>query len=57
VGPLRLDREKLAVGGSPGMMLVVYHAEPGSASAERLALLASAALPEHQTDRETRAPR
>lgn len=40
VGELRVDREKLAVSGSPGMMVVVYHAEPGTADADKLALLA-----------------
>ncbi|MDH6180092.1 transcriptional regulator with XRE-family HTH domain [Microbacteriaceae bacterium SG_E_30_P1] len=41
VGELRLDREKLSVSGTDGIMLVVYHAQPGSESAERLALLGS----------------
>lgn len=40
MGRLRLYREKLAV-GTTGPVLVVYHAEPGSDDAERLALLAS----------------
>ena len=44
VGELRVDREKLAITGTEGMMLVVYHAEPGSESAEKLALLALATL-------------
>jgi len=44
VGELRVDREKLGVSGTEGMMLVVYHAEPGSESAEKLALLAMASL-------------
>jgi transcriptional regulator with XRE-family HTH domain len=39
LGELELDREKLAVSGHDGMMLVVYHPEPGSESAEKLALL------------------
>lgn len=43
VGELELSREKLAVGGTEGQMLVVYHAEPGSSSAEKMALLASLA--------------
>jgi transcriptional regulator with XRE-family HTH domain len=42
VGALSLDREKLAIGGTDGMMLVIFHPEPGSESAEKLALLASA---------------
>jgi transcriptional regulator with XRE-family HTH domain len=44
VGSLALDREKLAVSGIEGMMLVVYHPEPGTDAAEKLALLASAIL-------------
>jgi transcriptional regulator with XRE-family HTH domain len=39
VGELRLHREKLQVTGADGIMLVVYHADPGSADAEKLALL------------------
>nr|WP_062333419.1 helix-turn-helix transcriptional regulator [Herbidospora sakaeratensis] len=45
VGELRLDREKLAVSGTDGLMLVIYHPEPGSEHAEKLALLASASVP------------
>ncbi|UQS23451.1 helix-turn-helix transcriptional regulator [Amycolatopsis thermalba] len=46
VGRLVLYREKLEVTtGTEGMMLVVYHADAGSSDAEKLALLASAALP------------
>lgn len=41
VGQLRLDREKLAVSGTDGIMVVIYHAQPGTESAERLALLGS----------------
>jgi transcriptional regulator with XRE-family HTH domain len=44
VGPLRLDREKLAVAGVDGAMLVIYHPEPGTDSADRLSLLASASV-------------
>ncbi len=43
VGDLTLSREKLAVGGAEGQLLVVYHAQPGTSSAEKLALLASLA--------------
>jgi len=43
VGELTLRREKLAIGGTAGQMLVIYHAEPGSPSAEKLAILASLA--------------
>lgn len=41
VGGMTLDREKLAVSGTEGLMLVLYHPEPGSSSAEKLAVLAS----------------
>ncbi len=44
VGLLELRREKLAVGGTDGQLLVVYHAERGSTSAQALALLGSLAL-------------
>jgi transcriptional regulator with XRE-family HTH domain len=42
VGELRLNREKLAVdGGSGGLILAIYHPDAGSESAEKLSLLAS----------------
>lgn len=41
VGELTLAYEELAITAEPGQVLVVYTAEPGSASAERLRLLAS----------------
>ncbi|HTJ70869.1 MAG TPA: helix-turn-helix transcriptional regulator [Actinospica sp.] len=41
VGELTLNREKLAVGGAEGQMLAIYHADAGSAHAEKLELLAS----------------
>jgi transcriptional regulator with XRE-family HTH domain len=41
VGKLTLSYEALTVNGAPGQQLVVYHAEPGSPSAEALALLGS----------------
>lgn len=43
VGPLRLDREKLSITGTDGAMLVIYHPEPGTDSADKLALLGAAA--------------
>ena len=43
VGMLELRREKLTIGDSGGQILVVYHAEPGSPSADALALLGSLA--------------
>lgn len=41
VGELRLRREKLAIGGTSGQMLVVYHADPASPDADKLRLLGS----------------
>jgi transcriptional regulator with XRE-family HTH domain len=45
VGELTLHREKLSIGGAEGQMLAVYHAQPGTSSAEKLGLLASLASP------------
>ena len=45
VGELTLNRERMHINGTEGLMLVVYHPDAGSADAEKLALLASAALP------------
>ncbi|MEU1784732.1 helix-turn-helix transcriptional regulator [Streptomyces sparsogenes] len=44
VGLLRLNRERLGIGGNgtAGQTLVIYHPDPGSDSADKLALLASA---------------
>ena len=52
VGAMTLNRERLAVTGADGLMLVVYHADAGSAAADKLGLLASAALPAAEPDRE-----
>ncbi|MFI8527340.1 helix-turn-helix domain-containing protein [Promicromonospora sukumoe] len=57
VGALRLDREKLAVSGTDGIMLVVYHAQPGTESAERLALLGSMAAPSRADRQGQQVPR
>ncbi|MES9542256.1 hypothetical protein [Actinomadura sp. NPDC000600] len=43
VGPLTLTMQTFDVRSSPGQELVVYHAEPGSESADALALLGSLA--------------
>ncbi|WP_280362445.1 helix-turn-helix domain-containing protein [Nocardia wallacei] len=54
VGSLKLRHEKLPIPDADGQILVVYHAEPGSPSAERLALLASEhvmARPESRPER------
>lgn len=45
VGHLGLYREKLAISGGSGQMLVIYHAHPASEAAEKLRLLASIAAP------------
>jgi transcriptional regulator with XRE-family HTH domain len=42
VGALRLNREKLHISGTTGQMLVIYHPDPGTDSADKLVLLASA---------------
>lgn len=44
VGEMRLHRERLAISGTDGMTLTLYHAEPDSVDAEKLALLASSVL-------------
>jgi MmyB-like transcription regulator ligand binding domain len=44
VGELRLNREKLDISGTAGQMLVIYHPDPGTENADKLALLASAML-------------
>jgi hypothetical protein len=43
VGELMLSREKLAITGTEGQLLVIYHARPGTSSEEKLDLLASLA--------------
>lgn len=45
VGEMTLNRERMAISGAEGMMLVVYHPDAGSADADKLALLDSASLP------------
>jgi transcriptional regulator with XRE-family HTH domain len=46
VGELSLTYESFAVGGSPGQVLCVYHAEPGSPDAQALSLLETVAAGE-----------
>jgi transcriptional regulator with XRE-family HTH domain len=43
VGEMALYREKLQISGTDGQVLVIYHPEPGTPSAERMALLGSLA--------------
>jgi transcriptional regulator with XRE-family HTH domain len=56
VGDLTLSREKLAIGGAEDQILVVYHAQPGTSSAEKIALLASLTSPTATVARDLRAP-
>ncbi|MGW4467854.1 helix-turn-helix domain-containing protein [Micromonospora sp. NPDC004704] len=58
VGALSLHRERLAISGTDGLTLVLYHAETGSESAEKLALLGSSVITpaeEPRTDGNSRA--
>ncbi len=48
VGPLELSYEKLPIPDTDRQALVVYHAAPGSASAQALALLANTAAEERE---------
>jgi hypothetical protein len=43
VGEMYLRREKLDIAATDGQQLVIYHAEPGTDSAQALALLGSIA--------------
>ncbi|WP_406139228.1 helix-turn-helix domain-containing protein [Streptomyces sp. NBC_01089] len=45
VGALRLNRERLGIDGTTGQTLVIYHPDPGTDSADKLALLAAATQP------------
>jgi len=42
VGGLQLNRERLSIDGTQGQTLVIYHPDPGTDAADKLALLASA---------------
>jgi hypothetical protein len=53
VGEMTLNRERLAINGTDDQMLVVYHPDAGSGDADRLALLASVALPTSTIERGT----
>lgn len=44
IGELTVRREKLTIGGARDQLLVVYHAEPGTPSFEKLQLLGSVAV-------------
>jgi transcriptional regulator with XRE-family HTH domain len=59
VGELTLNREKLAVSGSAGLLLVVYHADRNTENDEKLRLLSSYQAVPHTpapTDRATATP-
>lgn len=45
VGDLTLNRERMSIAGTNDLMLVVLHADTDSSDADKLAMLASAALP------------
>ncbi|MEV4799158.1 hypothetical protein AB0K18_04005 [Nonomuraea sp. NPDC049421] len=46
-----LRREEVAITGVTGQLLVMYHAEPGTEHADKLALLSSYALPDGEPAR------
>jgi len=52
VGDLDLHSDKLGIGGTDGLVLCVFHAEPGSRSAELLALLGSLIAPAERAPEE-----
>jgi hypothetical protein len=56
VGPLELGYETLAVNGADGQVLTVYHAEPGTPSAQALALLSSMVAGASAVDRRSTGP-
>lgn len=56
VGELDLQSNKLSVDGTDGLTLVVFHAEPGSRSAELLDILGSLSAPPSEQARPAGAP-
>ncbi|TCC39519.1 helix-turn-helix domain-containing protein [Kribbella sindirgiensis] len=54
VGDLALQSDKLTIGGTDNMTLVVFHAVPGSRDAELLALLGSLVASSEPVDRSVR---
>ncbi|QUQ67023.1 helix-turn-helix domain-containing protein [Kutzneria sp. CA-103260] len=56
VGELRLHRERLAISGTDGLTLVIYHAEAGSSDDEKLALLGSSSLTQAENNGLSRRP-
>jgi transcriptional regulator with XRE-family HTH domain len=57
VGDLQLRREKFAIAGTDGLILAVYHADPGSRSADALALLGSLTAADPPTAADQAPPR
>ena len=57
VGELTVRREKLGVGGATDQTLVIYHAEPGTSSGDKLALLASLPIASDRRALATSSPR
>ncbi|MGY0063987.1 helix-turn-helix domain-containing protein [Streptomyces sp. LZ34] len=57
VGELRLNRERLEISGTDGPHLILFHAQPGSADADKLMLLASSTLTPTEPARETSSSR
>jgi transcriptional regulator with XRE-family HTH domain len=53
VGELTVNRERLGIAGTDGLMLVVLHPDAGSADADKLALLASVGMPTSTAKRTT----
>lgn len=56
VGGLTLTREKLAIGGTNGQLLVIYHARAGTDAGEKLALLTALAAPTTTAARDAASP-
>ncbi|MEW1649079.1 helix-turn-helix transcriptional regulator [Streptomyces sp. NPDC091219] len=56
VGELHLRREKLAVPGPEGLLLVVHHAEPGTPPAQALALLGSLSATDRRASTQNEKP-
>lgn len=54
VGQLALTYQAFDVRDAPGQQLVIYHAEPGSPSAEALSLLGALNATRRQTARDPR---
>jgi hypothetical protein len=54
MGDLQLTFESMDLPADPGLALIVYGTEPGSASQDALSLLASFSAPEHTRPREQR---